>query len=380
VSLLRRMVGPLPDIEPLTSDDQAWRALSAELHATPRRHLASWMIFALGAMPAAALALVLFLRAGVPSPVEGQSRATVASTATPPAPARPAAAAPTTHLEALGAALSVSDGRRATVVHGSFDLAAGMGVATAKGEGRLSLPGGSLALLEPDSALGAARLDPDGVELTLASGGLFVHAAKMGEHGSLVVRAGDYRVVVHGTGFRVERRRGEVSVALWHGSVEVRSDFDSRGVFLAPGQKLRFDEARGPAGAVAKPLGEAEAPGAAEEARLLGAVPPVSHVSTAGQQAALVQEKPEPAQPPQVMADVARCRAQAGAKGEGPRLDLTLDDDGKVTGATIEHPAGLGENAANAKFASCVAEAALGWKLDPPPPALRGMQFIYPIK
>jgi len=382
VSLLRRMVGELPPVEPISTDEQAWQQLSAEL-ARPAPRRTPWLVLAPAAgLAAAAVVAALWFRFSPPpaAPAAVPEQASAAPRVAPAARARPSAEISMARVDALGAPLSVSDGRRATVVHRDFELAAGMGVATSRGEARLSLPGGSLALLEPDSAVGVARLDPDGVELTLASGALFVHAAKLGQ-GSLAVRAGDYRVVVHGTGFRVERRGGHVSVGLWHGSVEVRSDFDSRGVFLTPGHRLRFDEASGPAGAVARPLGEAEGPGAVEEARLLGiAQAPAPHRPSAPPAAAKIDG---PAGPPAaVSADVARCRAESGAPGgEGLRLDLTLADDGQVLAAEAEHAPGTATTPpSTAKLKSCVAEAALHWKLDPPPVALRGMQFVYPIK
>ncbi|MHB8417662.1 MAG: FecR domain-containing protein [Myxococcales bacterium] len=394
---LRRALGELPPIEPISTEEQAWQRLSSGLRRPePRRTGWIWLVpaaalgvtLAVGGLTVRRTGMVVWLGPSKPPPlVSEETRKLTTAPASSLASSEPSSA----RVEALGAALEVSDGRRATVVHGGFELAAGMGVATSHGEARLSLPGGSLALLEPGSALGAARLDPAGVELTLASGAVFVHAAKLGA-ASLSVRAGDYRVVVHGTGFRVERRAGQVSVGLWHGSVEVRSDFDSRGVFLTPGHLLRFDEARGPAGAVARPLAEAEGPGAAEEARLLGEAAPApawhrpSRPTSALAPAASGVSRPNratssrPAEaeaavspPAFVTADVARCRGQLARATDGLRLDLTLADDGQVLAAQAEHGSG------DPKLGSCIAEAALRWKLDPPPEALRGMQFVYPI-
>jgi hypothetical protein len=269
----------------------------------------------------------------------------------------------------------VSDGQRATLVTERQEIAQGSRVVTARGEAKLRFPGGSVTLLEPDSSVQLARLDADDVEIDLQAGAIFVHAAKLGA-GQLAVRTGAYRVIVHGTGFRVERSKGQVEVGLWHGSVEVRADGASQGTMLEPGHQLRFSEAHGLAGAVTRSLGDVsggEEKGVAEEARLLGLPAPAPKPAPRAATPTPLAEAAPSGPPAPVIADVARCRAETpSAPAGGVRLDLTLADDGQVLSAAAEH-------GGDAVLASCVAEAALHWKLDPPPAALRGMQFVYAV-
>jgi hypothetical protein len=286
----------------------------------------------------------------------------------------PPPALPTVGVEAEGAAVSVSDGQRATLVAERQEIAEGSRVVTAHGEAKLRFPGGSVTLLEADSQVRLARLNPDDLEIALESGAIFVHAAPLGQK-QLAVRTGAYRVIVHGTGFRVERKAGEVEVGLWHGSVEIRADGAATGTMLEPGHRLRFNEARGLTGVLARSLDEAEEQGAAEEAHLLGLPAPAPKAA----HHAAPAHKPAPRSqvPPAVLADVARCRAQIPTGAESidtVRLDLTLGDDGQVLSAAAER-----DIKTDAKLASCVAEAALHWKLDAPPAALRGMQFVYAV-
>jgi hypothetical protein len=326
------------------------------------------MAAAVAAGLAGATALML-LRAGPPE-VATPLPSTQAVAALPSPPK--IQVAPSAGVEATGSAVSVSDGKLATLITERQEIAAGSRVVTARGEAKLRFPGGSVTLLEPDSSVQLARLDPDDVEIELQSGAIFVHAAKLGS-GQLAVRTGAYRVIVHGTGFRVERKAGEVEVGLWHGSVEVRADGATQGLMLEPGHRLHFNEAHGLTGVVARSLGDGEEAGAAEEARLLGLPPPASkrprHAATPAPQL------PPSGLPAAVVADIARCRAQASEIAENAgqvRLDLTLADDGHVLSAALER-------GGDAKLASCVAEAALNWKLDAPPEKTRGGVYIFPV-
>ncbi len=346
---LRELAGSLPPLEPLAGEEEAWRRLSAAMNAPEKKREAP-RLFWLVACGAAAVAALL-LRPSRPS------------SAGAPNGAQPVAAAP--------AHRPMPDARSPPAFAATTQPEAGAPgegslVRTGPREARLALPGGSVALLERSSAAHLARLAPGRVELALDSGAVFVRVPKLGA-GSLAVRAGRWRVIVHGTAFRVERRDGRISVALWHGSVEIRADGQAAGFLLQPGQKVRFGEDRGPQAANVRPLGDAASRGADEEARLerparANAVPPASVV-------------PPSPPPPFVVADLARCRSEAGGeRPQGPlRLDLTLADDGRVLQASLER------GDANPPLASCVAEAALHWKLDPPPPLLRGLQFVFAV-
>ncbi len=372
---LRRILGDLPPVEPLTPDDEAWRQIAVKLASDPeplRIQRTPWWIAAAVAAGLAGATALLLLRAPAP-PLPGPTQPVAMLPATPPSPSpTPSRVEESAGVEATGSAVSVSDGKLATLITGRQEIAAGSRVVTAHGEAKLRFPGGSVTLLEPDSSVQLARLDPDDTEINLQAGAIFVHAAKLGQ-GQLAVRTGAYRVIVHGTGFRVERRAGEVEVGLWHGSVEVRADGAAQGVMLEPGHRLRFSEAHGLAGVVARSLGEGEESGAAEEARLLGQPPPAPkrthHAAKAPPQL------PPSGLPAAVLADIARCRAEAPAIAESAgqvRLDLTLADDGQVQGAAAE-PGG------DAKLASCVAEAALNWRLDAPAEKMRGSVFVFPV-
>ncbi len=373
-SLLHRLLGDWEPAKP-ADETEAWRRLSAALDApAPPRRVPAWgWLAAAGLAGAAAVLLVRAPTADVPAP----PAPIVAST--PPAPrplpalpARPAAAPPMVRLEALGGSVQVADGAGPTVASNARIVAAGARISTGKAEARLGLPGGSLALLEPSSSARLARLDPDGVEVELSSGAIFVHAAKLGS-GSLAIRTGRFRVIVHGTGFRVARTGGEVDVGLLHGSVEIRGDGAASGFFLAPGQRVRFSDARGPMLGSARPLGESASRAETEEARLLGLPTPV-RTESPRRIRPLLPTAPTPT-PAFVVDDVARCRAVSNrAPASDPvRLDLTLADDGRVLQAALE------QGDADAKLASCVAEAALHWKLAPPPAQLRGATFVYAV-
>jgi ferric-dicitrate binding protein FerR (iron transport regulator) len=389
---LRKILGDLPPVEPLTSDDEAWRRIAVKLAAEPDGnprlvHRTPWWIAGAVAAGLAGATALLLLQSGPPAPLPS-APAQVAAVLLPPPKIQ---VAPSAGVEATGSAVSVSDGKLATLITERQEIAAGSRVVTARGEAKLHFPGGSVTLLEPDSSVQLARLDPDNIEVELQAGAIFVHAAfqmlrpsasarqpakpassGLG-HGQLAVRTGAYRVIVHGTGFRVERKAGQVEVGLWHGSVEVRADGATQGLMLEPGHKLRFSEAHGLAGVVARPLGEGAESGVAEEARLLGlaapAAKPTRHAAAAAPPLA------QSALPAPVVADIARCRALASKIAESAgqvRLDLTLADDGHVTDDKIE-PGG------DAKLASCVGEAALNWKLDAPAESMRGVQVIFPV-
>ncbi|MHB1845186.1 MAG: FecR domain-containing protein [Deltaproteobacteria bacterium] len=240
---------------------------------------------------------------------------------------------------------------------------------------RIALADGSLALLERGSRVIVGEQSPAEIRLDLEQGALFVHAAHHAT-GSLRVEAGDCSVIVHGTGFRVERRDRELRVGLWHGSVEVRR-WTGESLFLRPGQELRHPEGAGLDQATVGPLSEA-ARGRAEEAELLGLPPaPAPAHATSQRPVALPSVAPPvmPAVTPEAHADVARCLTRTGANPTAAelKLDLTLADDGQVLSAAAEPGEG------DPRLASCVAEAALHWTLGAPPTALRGLQFVYPI-
>lgn len=355
--LLKRLLGDLPPARTPEGDEAAFRRLEREFASRAggglARRLSIWL-----APVGAAAALGLFL-IGRPAPTSTttfrhchpgtkclENFATAMGPSSPAEPP-PAIAAPTP----IAAPAPPSAPRPPPIV------------ALAHAE-RIPLPDGSLALLERGSRLSVERRDPSNVVLSLEAGAVFVHAAHH-DVGSLVVRAGDCSVVVHGTGFRVWRRERSLSVGLWHGSVELR-DASGASRFLRPGEELRHADGEPLAVASVGPLRDREE-GRAEEAELLGRSPAPAPREP--------RRRASGSPPAEARADVRRCLAQTRSTTAAAalELDLTLADDGRVLSSGAEPGQG------DARLASCVAEAALHWRLDPPLPALRGLQFVYPV-
>ena len=272
----------------------------------------------------------------------------------------------------------------------------------ASGEGpvQLALAEGSFALVEPHGTLALLDLRAQHIALRLDSGAVYVRAAPQ-RLGALRVYAGEHVVIVHGTGFRVERSNHRLRVQLRHGSVEVRSlsaSSDEAGRFLAPGEELLIDESQPLSGAPLTRLSRGELDLlAAEEGDTLatrtGETNPDARLHRLATRAA--KDEPSaivPTQPiavaeissprvPSLQADINRCLALHGVperlEGEPEttlRLDLTVSETGQVLAAAAEH------GAADPRLSGCLAEAALDWQLDAPPENLRGMQFVFPIK
>jgi FecR protein len=393
--LLRRLLHDLPPLDPISgegeqaalplTDHEAWLGLRGRL-ATPKPK-GSRLIWVLGP---AAISLVLTLAVlllrppvvSAPAPTTSVSTTVAASNETPSVDAlKPRA------------------------------LASGSQIVSSDSSIRVGLPEGSSALLEPHGALALVDLDPEHVVVRLLSGAVYLTATPK-RLGDLRVFAGDYAVIVHGTGFRVQRAGDRLRVQLRHGSIEVRSmaDGDTQpGRFLVPGEELLLDVSK------PEPLRratlEAVSRGemdllAAEEGDTLtmkAATEPGNtrpHRSSAhparGSGAAAGPAEPQVSHPevsyvPSLQADIARCRSlypdpDLGDLGSpddpvGPvetgatlRLDLTVSETGQVLAAAAER------SSVDPRLSGCLAEAALGWRLDAPPEALRGLQFVFPIK
>jgi hypothetical protein len=271
---------------------------------------------------------------------------------------------------------------------------------------QLALPEGSFALIEPHGSLALLDLRAEHVALRLDSGAVYVHAAPQ-RLGELRVFAGEHVVVVHGTGFRVERSSDRLRVQLRHGSVEVRSlaPGDGDGRFLAPGEEITVEAhqplrlarlgrlSRGELDLLAAEEGDTLAPHSAEGGlqshthRAVASAMPAPHPTKepSVMNSPLPQDaspaEPGPPRVPTLQSDIARCRALYGVPerldGEPEtvlRLDLTVSETGQVIAAAAEH------GGADPRLSGCLAEAALDWHLDAPPESLRGMQFVFPIK
>ena len=284
-------------------------------------------------------------------------------------------------------------------------LESGSQLVSAESSIRVGLPEGSSALVEPRGALELLDLNPAHLALRLVSGAVYLRVTP--KHvGDLRVYAGDYAVIVHGTGFRVQRLGDQLRVQLRHGSVEVRSvgvDSAKPGTFLKPGEELTVDTGTGAPlhAAQPKPISRGEMDLlAAEEGDTLAmkasdeAAPPEARPRHA---AHATRDEPtqasgtvEPAAQtnrtsvPSLEADIARCRARFDsnsgeeeatvATGITLRLDLTVSETGQVLAAAAER------SSVDPRLSGCLAEAALDWHLDAPPEALRGLQFVFPIK
>ena len=371
----RRLLGDLPEAAGDPGEEVAWRRLQRALTESSPARPSPWR-WALGgvALAGMAAALAISVRPAAVAPEGAPAAVAVARGASPTgrksSVPESAAVKPSAPLLAL---IRESGTLAGASLANDRAVGAGARLSTSEGELRVELPDGSSALLERRSSLTLADLSPAATTLTLESGAVFVHASRR-RTGALTVRAGAYEVVVHGTGFRVERRAGRIFVELWHGSVELRSAAALDGRFLLPGERLDLTEGSAPAAARISPLGPHAGLGRIEEARLLGTASPRPRAPLG---------LPEPPSPPvapagnsaAVRADVARCRAGSPSASSGAplKLDLTLSNEGQVLSAAAER------GATEPRFASCIAEAALHWRLDPPPQGLRGMQFVYPV-
>jgi hypothetical protein len=264
---------------------------------------------------------------------------------------------------------------------------------------QLALPEGSFALVEPHGTMALLDLRAEHIALRLDLGAVYVHASPQ-RLGELRVYAGDHVVIVHGTGFRVERSPDQLRVQLRHGSVEVRSlgSDTEAGRFLVPGEELLIEEHQPLRLAHLARLSRGELDLlAAEEGDTLAARTAVSPTEGRAHHAIAHAAKDEtgtsgrahdtavePTIPrvPSLQSDIARCRAlfevperQDDEPETTLRLDLTVSETGQVIGAAAEHGA-----AVDPRLSGCLAEAALDWHLDAPPESLRGLQFVFPIK
>ena len=226
---LRRLLGDLPPVR-MSDAEVAWKRLESRLpEPGAGRGLEGWLRRVAVGLSLTGLALSVSLivtaqrRAGV---LEAQlNRAELHPLVGQVAVAAgPAAPKPLTQAE------PVAEGSR---------------IVTQGGEASLRIADGSQALVEPNSTLRVQRLKAGAVELDLGAGAVSIHAAHVAP-GDLSVRAGPYRVVVHGTSFRVVREAERLGVQLWHGSVEIEGALGSR--MLRPGEQIS-DLRRADAGA-----------------------------------------------------------------------------------------------------------------------------------
>ncbi len=391
VPLLRRLLHDVPSENSQASlelgapaaltDREAWLCLKSRLATPPTT--GSRLIWVLGPVAATlAVALVIvWLRS-------------------------PGASTPTNAATANGsAAIDTKEGALPAAVE-PRPLESGSQLVSAESSIRVGLPEGSSALVEPRGSLELLDLNPAHLALRLVSGAVYLRVTPK-HTGDLRVYAGDYAVIVHGTGFRVQRLGDQLRVQLRHGSVEVRSigaDSAKPGTFLKPGEELTMDTSTAAPlhAAPPKPISRGEMDLlAAEEGDTLAmkasdeAAPPEARPRHAGAHAT----RDEPTQAsgsveptvqtnrtsvPSLDADIARCRARFDsntgeeeatvATGTTLRLDLTVSETGQVLAAAAER------SSVDARLSGCLAEAALDWHLDAPPEALRGLQFVFPIK
>jgi len=357
--ILRRLLGDLPPVR-VSDADAAWRRLESRL-PDPNASLGveAWLRRAAVGLALAGLALSLSLI------VTARRRTEVLDAQQAQAELHPLAG-----LVALGAGPAEPQ-----VLLQPEPVAEGSRIVTHGGEASLQIADGSRALVEPNSTLRVQRLKAGAVELDLGAGAVSIHAAHVAP-GELSVRAGLYRIVVHGTSFRVVRESDRTGVQLWHGSVEIQDALGSR--MLQPGEQIWLAEGQPLDRASVLPLNDPEASGWSEvehpSARASGHAAGVAHGGHA-------PGRSQPFRTPalKIRADVERCRSSMEPPPDGVvRLDISVSDQGQVQSASAE----LGD--ADPKLASCLAEAALSWTLDPPPEALRGMQtrlqFVYPIQ
>jgi hypothetical protein len=390
--LLRRLLHDWSPLDPQApadgpgdsglTDREAWLCLKSRLASPrPKGSRLIWVFGPLAACLAAALVVVWLRSPGASAPlVASAERAAPSDTRQEPLPA---AVAPR-------------------------PLESGSQLVSAESSIRVGLPDNSSALVEPRGALELVDLDPAHVVLRLVSGAVYMRVAPR-HTGDLRVYAGEYAVVVHGTGFRVQSLGDQLRVQLRHGSVEVRSiaagDAEP-GRFLKPGEELTLDASAAAPLRTArlKPISRGEMDLlAAEEGDTLAmkasdepAAPEARSHRIASRAPHYGPEAAEngPQNPgsgvaeaaanvPTLQADIARCRARLdpGAAGETGaaagstlRLDLTVSETGQVLAAAAER------SAVDPRLSGCLAEAALDWHLDAPPEALRGLQFVFPIK
>jgi hypothetical protein len=356
---LRRILSDLPPV-PLSDAETAWRRIEANL---PRAShgIEGWLRRATLGLAVTSLAISLALVV-----VTRWHAALVKVEA-----GRSAEIHPLVGAVSLGADLADPQ-----PLSSPAPVAEGSRIVTRGGEASLRIADGSRALVEPNSTLRVQRLEAGAVELDLSVGAVSVHAAHV-KAGELAVRAGLYRVVVHGTSFRVVREADRLGVQLWHGSVAIEGESGSR--MLQPSEQIWVADGQPLDQASVLPLRDPEASGWSNEdrpARVPSRPPSVTHETPAPAAVELHASRTTAAR---IHADVERCRrVVASPPGRGVlRLDLSVTDEGQVESASAEH------GSADPKLASCLAEAALAWTLDAPPEALRGMQtrlqFVYPI-
>jgi ferric-dicitrate binding protein FerR (iron transport regulator) len=351
---LRRLLGDLPPV-PTSDVEEAWRRLEPHL-PEPRQGIETWLRVVLAGLAVTGLALSLSLI------FTSQRRSGLLEAQAAQAELHPLA----------GTVALAADHADPQPLLQTEPVAEGSRIVTQEGEASLRIADGSRALVEPNSTLRVQRLQAGAVELDLGAGAVSIHAAHL-KSGELAVRAGLYRVVVHGTSFRVVREADQLGVQLWHGSVEVFGASGSR--FLQPGEQIWIVEGQPVDQAVVLPLSAPEASGWLDEDR------PAQRASGHGAREATSSGRSQAPRTPaaRIHADVERCRKVADPPPSGVlRLDLSVSDQGQVQSASAER------GDADPRVASCVAEAALSWTLDAPPEALRGMQtrlqFVYPIK
>jgi hypothetical protein len=169
--------------------------------------------------------------------------AAVTAPAPPPAPA-PAPAAPAAPLDAVVTLLQ-GDARLGEQRLGEknvLDAGVAAGDVVSTGRGRVALQFGARSglLLEPESTLEIVRFDSAAVELRVA-GAVSVELEGRAPGQRFAVLAGDRRVEVRGTVFRVAHHAGDLDVAVRRGTVAV-IDGDAS-VEVAAGARLALARA-----------------------------------------------------------------------------------------------------------------------------------------
>ncbi len=169
------------------------------------------------------------------------------------------------------AAISAGKTSKAEALAAQAPRKAGAGSGHAEHDGRAhwTLEPGSVARVRHDGAVVVIELDSGSIDAEVEPG----HAAE-----SFVVEAGDVRVAVHGTEFRVERQGEMVDVSVWEGVVSVHSKAEPLGMKLAAPASKRW--AFGQL-ALAEPT-PAHAPTAARGTRSAGQLEPTISEVEAG--------------------------------------------------------------------------------------------------
>ena len=195
------------------------------------------------AVATGAVAVFLALGGGRADTAAPARPAMSAAADTAAAPDRAAAPAPPARLRGV-----VTFARGAVLVDGRqldtqtlFDKPIGAGTRLDTGEGRVVVQFGARSgfALEPGSSVNLRRFDEGGVELEV-DGVIEVDLTRRPPGQLFEVRAGQHRVVVHGTAFRVDHRGGALDVSCARGRVMVKDG--EREVALDAGQRLQLLE------------------------------------------------------------------------------------------------------------------------------------------